>query len=152
MALGRISALPPLGCVMCTIGISTAWKLRLKSKFRRANWRTPSSLLILTRVRTSLRESPFISKRYLVSSSSICAGFFSVSAVFEFADGDVCCVSELGAGLLVRVCEGESGATMRVGSKKQINGHRLKPVPRELFHAAVRLGTELAVNDPTQKV
>ena len=100
---------------------------------------------------TSLRESPLVSKRYLVSRSSICAGFFSVSAGLEFADGADCCASELGAGLLVGVCE-ESGAGMRVASRKQINGHRLKPVLGELFQAGVRLGTELAVNDPTQKV
>lgn len=128
------------------------WKLRLKSKFRRANWRTPSSLLILTRVWTSLRESPLVSKRYFVSRSSICAGFFSVSAGFEFADGADCCASGLGAGLLVGVCEGGSGADMRVVRKIQINGHKLKPVLRELFQAGARLGTELTVNDPTQKV
>ena len=54
--------------------------------------------------------------------------------------------------LLAGVCEGESGADMRVVSRMQINGHRLKPVLRELFQAGMRLGTELTVNDPTQKV
>ena len=95
-----------------------------------------------------------VSKRYLVSSSSICAGFFPVSAVFAFGDGADCCVSELGsgAGLLAGVCERESGADMKVASKIQIRGHGLKAVARELFQAAVRLGTELTVSDPTQKV
>ena len=101
---------------------------------------------------TSLRESPFVSKRYLVSSSSICAGFFSVSTSFEFAGGADCCVSELVAGLPVGVCERESGANINVISKMQISGQGLKPAARELFHAGVRLGAELAVDDPTQKV
>src|SRR5258708_39551469 len=142
MALGRMSAMPPLGWVMRTIGISIAWKLRLKSKFRRANWRTPSSLLILTRVWTSLRESPFDSKRYFVSRSSICAGFFCVSGGFEFADGADCCVSDLGGSLLVATCGRESGANVNVTSKIQTSGHRLKPGERELFQPVVRLGTE----------
>jgi len=91
MALGRMSATPPLGWVMRTSGISTDWKLRLKSKFRRANWRTPSSLLILTRVWTSFRESPLISKRYFVSSSSICAGFVSAGVGLDGAGGLASC-------------------------------------------------------------
>src|ERR1700756_930630 len=122
---------------MCTSGISIAWKLRLKSKFRRPNWRTPSSLLILTRVWTSLRESPLVSKRYLVSRSSICAGFFSGSAGFEFADGADCCAAELGAGFLVGGCEWDAGADRKDASRKQISGYRLKPVLRELFQAGV---------------
>src|SRR6266436_3284148 len=125
---------------MCTIGISKVWKLRLKSKFRRANWRTPSSLLILTRVWTSLRESPLVSKRYLVSRSSICAAFFSVSAGLEFAGGAGCCASDLGVSLLVAICERESGANTKVVSKIQKSGRRLKPVPRELFPEDRRFG------------
>src|ERR1700752_39723 len=125
--------------------------MRLKSKFRRANWRTPSSLLILTRVWTSLRESPFDSKRYFVSRSSICAGFFSASTGFEFADGADCCVSDLGGSLLVATCERDSGANMNVTSKIQISGHRLKPVPRE--PACARFAAELLVADgSTQEV
>src|SRR5258708_29596744 len=129
---------------MCTIGISKVWKLRLKSKFRRANWRTPSSLLILTRVWTSLRESPLVSKRYLVSSSSICAGFFPVSAVFAFGDGADCCVSELGsgAGLLAGGCEGGNGAGMKGACKKKKRGNGVRGVARGLFHAAARPGTK----------
>ena len=49
-------------------------------------------------------------------------------------------------------CAREGGANMNDTSKIQISGHRLKPVARELFQPGVRLGTELAVNDPTQKV
>src|SRR5579859_3397594 len=68
---------------MRTRGISTDWKPRLKSKLRRANWRAPSSLLMRTRAWTSLRESPLVSKRTLVSRSSIWAAFFSVGAGVE---------------------------------------------------------------------
>ena len=78
-------------------------------------------------------ESPLVSKRYFVSSSSICVAFFSVSAGLEFESGVDCCASDLGVGLLLGVCEGESGADMRVVSKIQISGHRLKPVLRGLF-------------------
>ena len=48
IALARMSAVPPEACVTRTNGISTDWKLRLKSKLRRANWRAPSSLLMRT--------------------------------------------------------------------------------------------------------
>jgi hypothetical protein len=34
----------------------------------------------------------------------------------------------------------------------QMSGQGLKPAARELFRAGVRLGAELVVNDPTQKV
>ena len=71
---------------------------------------------------------------------------------FEFADGADWCVSDLSGSLLVATCKRESGAKMNVTSKIQISGHELKPVARERFQPGVRLGTELAVNDPTQKV
>ena len=41
--------------------------------------RAPSSLLMRTLAWTSLRESPLVSNRTLVSSSSICAGFFRLA-------------------------------------------------------------------------
>jgi hypothetical protein len=102
---------------------------------------------------TSLRESPLFSKRYLVSSSSICAGFFSVSGGLELGDGADCCASDLGAGFLVGICDGQSGAAIRVVmSKIKINGHRLKPAPLGLF-GAVPMGTEFVVADgATQEV
>jgi 2-polyprenyl-6-methoxyphenol hydroxylase-like FAD-dependent oxidoreductase len=60
MALGRTSAVPPLGCVMRTSGISICSKARLNSKLRRANWRAPSSSLIFTRAWISLRLEPSV--------------------------------------------------------------------------------------------
>jgi len=68
-------------------------------------------------------------------------------------DGADCCPSDLGAGLLVGICDGQSGAAIRVVmSKIRINGHRLKPAPLGLF-GAVRIGTEFLLADgATQEV
>ena len=83
-----------------------------------------------------MRESPLVSNRYLVSSNSICAGFFSVSAVMDFGT----------------TCEGESGAHNRI-ARKTMKEHRLKPVPPEIFAAGARSRAEwLAADGPTQEV